>query len=137
MLKCAFWYRVLHGTEIVRNCYAWDADASKQINTNQKKGVIYSDNIETLSSPTQLKHSGFYRFAACSANVNSQLDSDSIKFTDYTAGDFYALLFAYQTSTSGCRFGTFIVTSPRFIGTFWTGRIWDYKFTGWFKFSVA
>lgn len=109
----------------------------KQINTNQKKGVIYSDNIETLSSPTQLKHSGFYRFAACSANVNSQLDSDSIKFTDYTAGDFYALLFAYQTSTSGCRFGTFIVTSPRFIGTFWTGRIWDYKFTGWFKFSVA
>lgn len=36
MLKCAFWYRVLHGTEIVRNCYAWDADASKQINTNQK-----------------------------------------------------------------------------------------------------
>lgn len=106
-------------------------------NTNQKKGVIYSDNIETLSSPTQLKHSGFYRFAACSANVNSQLDSDSIKFTDYTAGDFYALLFAYQTSTSGCRFGTFIVTSPRFIGTFWTGRIWDYKFTGWFKFSVA
>lgn len=106
-------------------------------NTNQKKGVIYSDNIETLSSPTQLKHSGFYRFAACSANVNNQLDSDSIKFTDYTAGDFYALLFAYQTSTSGCRFGTFIVTSPRFIGTFWTGRIWDYKFTGWFKFSVA
>ena len=107
------------------------------LNTNQKKGVIYSDNIETLSSPTQLKHSGFYRFAACSANVNNQLDSDSIKFTDYTAGDFYALLFAYQTSTSGCRFGTFIVTSPRFIGTFWTGRIWDYKFTGWFKFSVA
>ena len=37
MLKCAFWYRVLHGTEIVRNCYAWDADASKQINTNAKK----------------------------------------------------------------------------------------------------
>lgn len=112
-------------------------DAITVLNTNQKKGVIYSDNIETLSSPTQLKHSGFYRFVACSANVNSQLDSDSIKFTDYTAGDFYALLFAYQTSTSGCRFGTFIVTSPRFIGTFWTGRIWDYKFTGWFKFSVA
>ena len=37
MLKCAFWYRVLHGTEIVRNCYAWDADASKQINTKAKK----------------------------------------------------------------------------------------------------
>lgn len=36
MLKCAFWYRVLHGTEIVRNCYAWDADASKQINTNDQ-----------------------------------------------------------------------------------------------------
>ena len=37
MLKCAFWYRVLHGTEIVRNCYAWDADASKQINTKSQK----------------------------------------------------------------------------------------------------
>ena len=136
--------------QIVNNCVTDNAklplsaamgkqlqDAITVLNTNQKKGVIYSDNIETLSSPTQLKHSGFYRFAACSANVNNQLDSDSIKFTDYTAGDFYALLFAYQTSTSGCRFGTFIVTSPRFIGTFWTGRIWDYKFTGWFKFSVA
>lgn len=136
--------------QIVNNCVTDNAklplsaaqgkvlmDLYNVLNTNQKKGVIYSDNIETLSSPTQLKHSGFYRFAACSANVNNQLDSDSIKFTDYTAGDFYALLFAYQTSTSGCRFGTFIVTSPRFIGTFWTGRIWDYKFTGWFKFSVA
>ena len=41
MLKCAFWYRVLHGTEIVRNCYAWDADASKQINTKGKEKWIY------------------------------------------------------------------------------------------------
>lgn len=44
MLKCAFWYRVLHGTEIVRNCYAWDADASKQINTNQNP-TVYSKQI--------------------------------------------------------------------------------------------
>lgn len=36
LLKCAFRYRVLHGMEIVRNCYAWDADARKQINTNQQ-----------------------------------------------------------------------------------------------------
>ena len=51
MLKCAFWYRVLHGTEIVRNCYAWDADASKQINTNQKKAyrnIAY--DINTVQS---------------------------------------------------------------------------------------
>lgn len=48
MLKCAFWYRVLHGTEIVRNCYAWDADASKQINTNQKvRTVSESANLLT------------------------------------------------------------------------------------------
>ena len=46
MLKCAFWYRVLHGTEIVRNCYAWDADASKQINTNTKW-----TSFETVKDP--------------------------------------------------------------------------------------
>ena len=41
MLKCAFRYRVLHGMEIVRNCYAWDADARKQINTKGKEKWIY------------------------------------------------------------------------------------------------
>lgn len=48
MLKCAFWYRVLHGTEIVRNCYAWDADASKQINTKTSKtGHTHDDRYYT------------------------------------------------------------------------------------------
>lgn len=46
MLKCAFWYRVLHGTEIVRNCYAWDADASKQINTNILKASTFNARPE-------------------------------------------------------------------------------------------
>ena len=137
MLKCAFWYRVLHGTEIVRNCYAWDADASKQINTNQQKGVINNEAITTLSNPSQLTHAGFYRIAACSADVNSQVDANSMKFTAYTTGDFYAFLLGHQVTTSGCRYGTLVITSPRFVGTFWIARIWEYKFVGWFKFTAA
>ena len=49
MLKCAFRYRVLHGTEIVRNCYAWDADARKQINTKMPTGnkkIYFDGNIQ-------------------------------------------------------------------------------------------
>lgn len=135
MLKCAFWYRVLHGTEIVRNCYAWDADASKQINTNQQKGVINAEDINILSSPTQLKHDGFFRFLTCSDDVNSQTDEGAHKFTAHTVGDFYAFLVGNQATSSGCRYGTFIVTSPRLVGTFWIARIWEYKFTGWYEFK--
>lgn len=55
MLKCAFWYRVLHGTEIVRNCYAWDADASKQINTkSQKRKHIVAIETATVTLTPQL-----------------------------------------------------------------------------------
>ena len=55
MLKCAFWYRVLHGTEIVRNCYAWDADASKQINTKRK-----ISNISYIKSSEDVDIGHFY-----------------------------------------------------------------------------
>ena len=91
-------------------------------NTNQQKGVINNEAITTLSNPSQLTHAGFYRIAACSADVNSQVEADSMKFTAYTTGDFY---------------GTLVITSPRFVGIFWIARIWEYKFVGWFKFTAA
>ena len=103
------------------------------LNTNAKKGVINKEHITTLSSPAQLTHAGFYSFAACSADVNSQVDEDSMKFTSYATGDFYAFLLGDQMTASGCRFGTLIITSPRFAGTFWIARIWERKFAGWFE----
>lgn len=56
MLKCAFWYRVLHGTEIVRNCYAWDADASKQINTKATTFVGSAHRLHIRSGDNGLKN---------------------------------------------------------------------------------
>lgn len=103
------------------------------LNTNQQKGVINNEAITTLSNPSQLTHAGFYRIAACSADVNSQVDEDSMKFTSYATGDFYAFLLGDQMTASGCRFGTLIITSPRFAGTFWIARIWERKFAGWFE----
>ena len=108
-----------------------------QTNTNQQKGVINNEAITTLSNPSQLTHAGFYRIAACSADVNSQVEADSMKFTAYTTGDFYVFLLGHQVTTSGCRYGTLVITSPRFVGTFWIARIWEYKFVGWFKFTAA
>ena len=130
---------VLHSDEIVWNSYTWDADAHKQINTNQKKGVTDNEVVTTLSSPSQLTHAGFYRIVDCSVDVNSQVDADSMKFTAYTTGDFYAFLLGDKSkiTTSGCRYGTLVITSPRFVGTFWIARIWEYKFVGWFKFTAA
>lgn len=136
--------------QIVNNCVTDNAklplsaaqgkvlmDLYNVLNTNQQKGVINNEAITTLSNPSQLTHAGFYRIAACSADVNSQVDADSMKFTAYTTGDFYAFLLGHQVTTSGCRYGTFIVTSPRLVGTFWIARIWEYKFVGWFKFTAA
>lgn len=116
--------------------YFYAALLSSQ-NTNQQKGVINNEAITTLSNPSQLTHAGFYRIAACSADVNSQVEADSMKFTAYTTGDFYAFLLGHQVTTSGCRYGTLVITSPRFVGTFWIARIWEYKFVGWFKFTAA
>lgn len=128
---------VLHITGVASNCYAGDKMVCMQINTNQQKGVINNEAITTLSNPSQLTHAGFYRIAACSADVNSQVEADSMKFTAYTTGDFYAFLLGHQVTTSGCRYGTLVITSPRFVGTFWIARIWEYKFVGWFKFTAA
>ena len=108
-------------------------DAITVLNTNQKKGIIDQDNIGTLKSPSQLTHNGFYAFEYCSADVNSNLDNGAGNFTDYNTGDFRALLIAEQWNSNGCRFGTLIVTSPRFVGKLWIGRIWEFRFTHWHK----
>lgn len=137
MLECGLRAVVLHNKEVVWNYYAEFTADCRRINTNQQKGVINNEAITTLSNPSQLTHAGFYRIAACSADVNSQVEADSMKFTAYTTGDFYAFLLGHQVTTSGCRYGTLVITSPRFVGTFWIARIWEYKFVGWFKFTAA
>lgn len=104
-----------------------------ELNTKSQKGIIDQDNIGTLKSPSQLTHNGFYAFEYCSADVNSNLDNGAGNFTDYNTGDFHALLIAEQRNSNGCRFGTLIVTSPRFAGKLWIGRIWEFRFTHWHK----
>lgn len=106
------------------------------VNTDKNKGVIGNDDIYNLKSPSQLTHNGFYRFVFCSADVNNNLDSGAGSFTDYAVGDFHAILLANQcTEEKGCQYGNLIVTSPRFIGRFWIGRIWNYEFSHWYRFS--
>ena len=100
---------------------------------NGEIGYIQNYDIDTLSSPSQLTHSGYYQFVNCSSTVN---DNASTKFTDYQTGDFVCLLITrngYATSDAGCQWGTFIITSPRFTNKFWIGRIWGYKFVNFIK----
>ncbi|WP_270224047.1 hypothetical protein [Clostridium fessum] len=100
---------------------------------NSEIGYIQNYDIDTLSSPSQLTHSGYYQFVNCSSTVN---DNASTKFTDYQTGDFVGLLITrngYATSDAGCQWGTFIITSPRFTNKFWIGRIWGYKFVNFIK----
>ena len=100
---------------------------------NSEIGYIQNYDIDTLSSPSQLTHSGYYQFVNCSSTVN---DNASTKFTDYQTGDFVGLLITrngYATSDAGCQWGTFIITSPRFTNKFWIGLIWEYKFVNFIK----
>lgn len=100
---------------------------------NSEIGYIQNYDMDTLSSPSQLTHSGYYQFVNCSSTVN---DNASTKFTDYQTGDFVGLLITrngYATSDAGCQWGTFIITSPRFTNKFWIGRIWEYKFVNFIK----
>lgn len=99
-----------------------------------QKGSVFWENISSLSSPSQLKHAGFFKFETITADVNTNAGSNTM--TDYAIGDFYGLLLGADINTTdGCRFGTFIVSSPRIsngIGI-WIGRIWGNKFTSWYK----
>lgn len=109
------------------------ANANAITQLNSEIGYIQNYDIDTLSSPSQLTHSGYYQFVNCSSTVN---DNASTKFTDYQIGDFVGLLITrngYATSDAGCQWGTFIITSPRFTNKFWIGRIWGYKFVNFIK----
>lgn len=109
------------------------ANANAITKLNSEIGYIQNYDIDTLSSPSQLTHSGYYQFVNCSSTVN---DNASTKFTDYQTGDFVGLLITrngYATSDAGCQWGTFIITSPRFTNKFWIGRIWGYKFVNFIK----
>ena len=92
--------------------------------------------IETLNSPSQLTQPGPYTIISMSSNVNSNIESGGTQMTDYSIGDFSAILLSNSiTQTNGCRYGILIVTTPRtgVSGSWviWIGRIWDYKFTNW------
>lgn len=106
----------------------------RQTNTNRKNGDIGMQTIATFKSPSQLSHNGFYSLYNCTSDVNDNLDSGAGSFTDYAVGDFCAILLTNQcTKEKGCRYGTLIVTSPRFAGKLWIGRIWEFRFAHWHK----
>ena len=105
------------------------------LNTKQKQW----DNsrlITTLSDPSQITSVGVWRIANVSATVNDSLDDDSLAFDDYSTGDFHVLVFDFNgNETDGCAYGMLLFSSPRWQGKFWMARIWDGKFTGWYKYT--
>ena len=102
------------------------------ITANYKKGTTFLDNIDSLSSASQLTHSGFYVFSTITSKVNA--DAGEEIMSEYTSGDFYGVLIGKDISAdNGCRFGTLIITSPRIYGGIWVCTIWEYKFIHWYK----
>ena len=102
------------------------------ITANYKKGTTFLDNIGSLSSASQLTHSGFYAFLTITSKVNA--DAGEEIMPEYTSGDFYGALIRKDISAdNGCRFGTLIITSPRINDGIWVCTIWEYKFIHWYK----
>ena len=102
------------------------------ITANYKKGTTFLDNIGSLSSASQLTHSGFYAFLTITSKVNA--DAGEEIMPEYTSGDFYGVLIGKDISAdNGCRFGTLIITSPRINDGIWVCTIWGYKFIHWYK----
>ena len=102
------------------------------ITANYKKGTTFLDNIGSLSSASQLTHSGFYAFLTITSKVNA--DAGEEIMPEYTSGDFYGVLIGKDISAdNGCRFGTLIITSPRINDGIWVCTIWEYKFIHWYK----
>lgn len=119
-----------HGYRIQR----WDQwyDWNEYISNADLPNVFTGTNLATLNSPSQLTAPGFYYAEFMSNDVNA--NSGSNPMSDYSTGDFHMLLLAVNAnSTSGCRYGTLLVTSPRLTSSLWIGRIWDYQFTYWAK----
>lgn len=143
---------VLHAGQIVNNCvtdnsslplsaaqgkvlkdlYTQLYSDTNVITANYKKGTTFLDNIGSLSSASQLTHSGFYAFLTITSKVNA--DAGEEIMSEYTSGDFYGVLTGKDISAdNGCRFGTLIITSPRINGGIWVCTIWEYKFIHWYK----
>lgn len=101
-----------------------------------QKGSAFLENIGSLSSPSQLKHAGFYKFLTMTADVNADAGTETM--TEYTTGDFYGLLLGSEINTTdGCKFGTLILVSPRIYTGIWICTIWQKKFIHWYKLNKA
>ena len=110
----------------------WIEYATKSDLVPIQKGSIFAEDIGTLSSPSQLKHAGFYKFSTMTADVNADAGTETM--TEYDTGDFCGLLLGSNINTTGgCNFGTLILTSPRVNNGIWICTIWQKKFIHWYK----
>lgn len=101
-----------------------------------QKGSTFLEDIGSLSSPSQLKHAGFFKFVSMTADVNADAGSETM--AEYTTGDFYGLLLGSNINTTdGCVYGTLIVSSPRIKSAIWVGSIWQKKFISWHKIGKS
>jgi len=101
-----------------------------------QKGSTFLEDIGSLSSPSQLKHAGFYKLSTMTADVNADAGTETM--TEYTTGDFYGLLLGSNINTTdGCEYGTLIVSSPRIRSAIWVGSIWQKKFISWYKIGKS
>lgn len=100
---------------------------------NNKEGEIKG---EKRTIPKQLTHAGYYWFAACDETINANV-AENKTFSDYAIGDFKGILLSANVSSDkGCRYGTLIITSPRFKNYIWIVQIWDYNFNRFTKIEV-
>lgn len=114
------------------------SNLNNNINNMSDFANMWNNNriIDTLTSPSQINSVGIYRISSISSAVNDNLDNEAYSFDDYSIGDFHALTFDFNgNSTEGIVYGTIFITSPRFSGKFWVGRIWDKKFVRWDKYE--
>ena len=118
--------------KVLKDLYTQLYSDTNVITANYKKGTTFLDNIGSLSSASQLTHSGFYAFLTITSKVNA--DAGEEIMPEYTSGDFYVFLIGKDISAdNGCRFGTLIITSPRINDGIWVCTIWEYKFIHWYK----
>lgn len=133
-----FWDGIWMGWERLANKSALDSltSAYNSTRTNYEKGSAFTEYIDSLSSPSQLTHAGFYKFSTITADVNADAGTETM--TEYTTGDFYGLLLGSEINTTdGCNFGTLILVSPRIYTGIWICTIWEKKFTHWYKLNKA
>ena len=129
-----FWDGVWMGWERLANKSALDSLTSlyNTISSNYNKGSVFLETIDSLSSPSQLKHAGFFKISTMTANINSDAGTETM--TDYSVGDFYGLLLGTDiNNTDGCTYGTLLISSPRVYTGIWVCTIWQKKFIHWYK----